>query len=758
MQIRPHILMILENCGFPEDTRVWMEANSLVEEGYRVSLICPTGEDNKRFEVVGGVNVYRYPAPWELPGFLGYLFEYGYSLICALVISLVIRIRHGFDAVHIHCPPDLNGLLGIFYRLLGSKFVVDLHDLSPELYQAQKEGRPNKWVMKGLGFFEYLCCQHADALIATNQSQQRVQWERGGAMPYRCYIVRNGPNEMFTQEGVRPRPELLREGQTIIGYVGTMGIQDGLDMLIRALHLLNLQRQDFHAYLVGSGTAMDSLKQLTAELGLDSRVTFAGFVPFDMIPSTIASFDICTTPDPSNPYNDSCTTIKTMEYMALGRPTVAFRTPENVLSAGGSALYADSLEHFAELLSQLADDPELREQMGMIGRQRVAEQLAWRFQSKTLLQLYADLFGGRRQPVTVRLGSSAPGPIFPDYEAPSEPTLDSSMLPVRFCHDQLLGEFLHRCLERDIQNSELSLSFRAFYKLRPLVPGTARRWVQSRRNRSLGAEENWYIPSQLQHAISQLDSPPGSIWPGQSDYALVLTHDVEELDGFNRILSLAEVEESLGLRSCWNIVPYKYRVDMGVIRELQARGHEVAVHGFNHDGRLFSSKKRFDRRAASINQVTDLWTAKGFRAPMVHRQLHWMQALHIAYDSSCFDIDPFQAMPGGVQNIWPFQVGRFVELPYTLPQDHTLLITLQERTSRIWRHKLDFIRQNHGMALMLTHPDYLDNPERVGLYQEFLQHARSQGRPWHVLPGELADWFLQTQAPGCEHRPQTAQV
>jgi peptidoglycan/xylan/chitin deacetylase (PgdA/CDA1 family) len=179
-----------------------------------------------------------------------------------------------------------------------------------------------------------------------------------------------------------------------------------------------------------------------------------------------------------------------------------------------------------------------------------------------------------------------------------------------------------------------------------------------------------------------------------------------------------------------------------VVQELKNRGHEIAVHGYNHDGQLFFDRKTFDAREPHINQAIRQFGATGFRAPMVHRNLPWMQSLQIEYDSSCFDVDPFQAIPGGVQNIWPFRYGRFIELPYTLPQDHTLFVTLREDTTRIWREKLKFIRQHHGMALMLTHPDYLNTPRRSNLYRQFLLEVREAAESWDVLPGEMARWFV----------------
>ena len=705
------ILMILENGSFPEDTRVYLEAVALCEAGFHVSVICPTGKRRSFYEVVEQVQVYRYPRPPELNGVLGYLFEYSYSLLMAFIFACWISLRTGFDAVHVHCPPDLNSMLAIFFKFFGKKFVVDLHDLSPELYQAQKDGQGNRILVHALRYFERLASRNADALIATNQSQHAIQIERCGADPKRCYVVRNGPNELFSPD-VQPLEELRVPNKIILGYVGLMGFQDGVDYFIRALGKLHEKRTDFYAVLVGRGPALESLKKLTNELGLADHVRFAGFVEFRQVPRYIASFDICLTPDPSNSYNDSCTTIKTMEYMAIGRPTVAFRTKENEITAGESALYAENnnIDEFADLISKLADNPDLRQSMGEIGRGRIEQALSWSHQKTVLVRVYEELFAVRK-------------------------------LESLFVFKGELASYLERMLAFDMESAKLSNAFRWFYRVRPFLPISARQIIQKTRSRNLAPSSDWYVSKALVHALESLGEPPDSLWPNRKDYALVLTHDVETHNGFEQIPKLAEIEESMGMRSCWSIVPYKYKIDMGVINDLKQRGHEIAVHGYNHDGRLFLSKAIFDSRVDMINRAMETFGAVGFRSPMVHRNLRWMQQLNIEYDASCFDVDPFQAMPGGVGGIWPFSVGKFVELPYTMPQDHTLFVSLNETTDRIWRDKLAFIQRYHGMALMLTHPDYLDSPSRLRIYRDFLSWLRGSSDPWHVLPREMSRWF-----------------
>lgn len=313
-------------------------------------------------------------------------------------------------------------------------------------------------------------------------------------------------------------------------------------------------------------------------------------------------------------------------------------------------------------------------------------------------------------------------------------------LPLRFTHDAPLADWLGNAVESDIESAKLSKLFRAFYQVRPFLPIFVRQKLQSARNRNQSLPADWFYPTRLIDALESLAVSMPSIWPNQADYAFVLTHDVETADGMKLIPKIAEIEEQLGFRSVWNLVPYKYEIDHGFVRELRDRGHEIGIHGYNHDGRLFWSKSVFDKRLELINQAISDYEADGFRTPMVHRNLNWMQGLNVLYDASVFDVDPLQAMPGGVQTVWPFICGKFVELPYTLPQDHTILITLGETTDRIWREKLAWIRSVHGMALMLTHPDYLDTPASQNVYRSFLEHVRETGGYAAFLPREIAKW------------------
>ncbi len=295
---------------------------------------------------------------------------------------------------------------------------------------------------------------------------------------------------------------------------------------------------------------------------------------------------------------------------------------------------------------------------------------------------------------------------------------------------------------RKVMPRPVVTALRTLYHHRPTMRAFPLRWpVEDRFVQFQQAVFAWVM---REHGMCT--APYTAFWPDGHQYALVLTHDVDTQAGHDFALQLAEVEERYGFRSSFNFVPERYQVDPGVLAELRARGFEIGVHGLHHDGREFASRATWDQRVQKINEYIRRWGAVGFRSPLVHRQPEWMQALEVEYDASCFDTEPRESMPGGVLTIWPFFLGRFVELPYTLVQDHTLMISLRERTPRLWLDKLDFIARNRGMALAVTHPDYLNSPARLAIYERFLDHLRGQEGYWHTLPRDVARWWRDRAA------------
>ncbi len=387
------ILMLLENSTFPQDTRVRHETNSLTEAGYNVTVICPKKNGQAWRAQVGHVNVYRYPAPPEADGFIGYIAEYGYSIIAAFILSLVVLIDKGFDIIHAHNPPDLYVLIAGFYKLFGKKFVFDQHDLSPEMYFARFHGKGNIIVYKALLFFERLSYRLADHVIATNGSYKAIQMQRGKIQEESITIVRNGPD--LEEMSFMAAHKASSKAKTSILYVGDMGFHDGVDYLLRSIHCLihDLGKNIFHCTLVGDGDAYKSLIAHAEELQINAYLTFTGWVDHSDVVSFLNGADICVAPEPSNSYNDRSTMIKIMEYMAGEKPIVAFDLPEHRVTADNAAIYAkpnDELD-FANHIVLLMDNPEQCKKIGKAGRKRIENKLAWKFQQEYLLKAYRNL-------------------------------------------------------------------------------------------------------------------------------------------------------------------------------------------------------------------------------------------------------------------------------------------------------------------------------------------------------------------------------
>ncbi len=387
--------MLLENSPFPADDRVRREARSLTEAGYRVMIVSPASRGQPRLENFEDITVYRYPRPKEGKGSWGYVWEYSYSLFVISILSLYILFRHGFDVVHAHQPPDMLAWIAGFYKILGKKYIFDHHDLAPELFDARFRKRGNVAIKHFLLMMERFSCRIADHVIATNESYKWIDMQRGGVPERRITVVRNGPDLREVSRVVLKQAR-EKNNKTIIGYVGVMGVQDGVDYLLRAIHHLvfRLERRDVLCILVGDGSALPDLKMLSQELELGEIVHFTGWVRGqEQVWKYLHMMDICVAPEPSNPYNDQSSAAKIMEYMSAGKPIVSFDLPEHRFSAGDAAMYAlpnDEID-FARKLSVLMDDKERQKSMGAIGKERIEKRFAWSFQAENLLNIYEVL-------------------------------------------------------------------------------------------------------------------------------------------------------------------------------------------------------------------------------------------------------------------------------------------------------------------------------------------------------------------------------
>ncbi len=390
------VLMLVENGSYPEDIRVFHEATALTDAGYLVSVICPSTSAGPWQETVSGVHVFRYPAPSPGRGLITYVWEYGVSLLCTFILSIIVLLTHGFDYIHAANPPDTAFLIAAFYRLLGKRFIFDHHDLSPELYQVKfGAARGTRGLVhRILLVFERLSCRAAARVIATNESYRSIEMTRDGVPADRIAVVRNGP-DLSKKRSTGAVEDFHRSGKTNLLYLGVIGFQDGVDCLLRSLHILSheLGRTDFVCVIAGNGAALPSVKLQAIELGLESCVSFPGWIQKSKVASYISAADICLAPEPSNPLNDSSTFIKIAEYLSFGKPVVAFDLLETRVTAGGAALYASrNSEHdFAEKVATLLDNPQVCTEMGLLGIQRVETQLAWEHQKRNLLEVYEAL-------------------------------------------------------------------------------------------------------------------------------------------------------------------------------------------------------------------------------------------------------------------------------------------------------------------------------------------------------------------------------
>jgi len=390
--------MLVENCSYPRDVRVRREAETLAGAGCEVSVICPALKGQARKERVNGVQVYRYAAPPEARGQLGYVVEYGYSLMATLVLALRIATRDGVDVIHAANPPDLFVLIAALFKPFGVKFIYDQHDLAPDMYRARYSGGRKATVEWVLRLFEHWSYKCADHVVVANESYRENAVQRAKVSPDKIAIVRNGPDARQLERS-DTRPE-YRDGpkEITIAYLGLMGVQDGVAHLIRAIDYLvhKLGATNCECKLIGDGEERVRLKALVRELRLEAVVSFLGYIPDPEYLPHLLSADICVDPDPYSEYNDRSTMIKIMDYMSCAKPIVAFDLKETRRSAGDAALYArpnDAFE-FAKALAYLMENPEERVAMGRRGRDRVERELSWASSAENLLHVYAVLLPG----------------------------------------------------------------------------------------------------------------------------------------------------------------------------------------------------------------------------------------------------------------------------------------------------------------------------------------------------------------------------
>ena len=387
---KPAVCIIVENLPVPVDRRVWQEARTLQEAGYRVSVVCPKARGfEQSHETLEGIEIYRYGA-WEASGPLGYFAEYTLALAAQFRLALRAYARTRFRVLQACNPPDTIFLIGLFFKLFGVRFIFDHHDLNPELYEA-KFGRRD-FGYKLVCWAERLTFRTADISIATNESYREVARLRGNMPRERTFVVRSCPD--LSRIRKRAAQLELKEGRRyLVVYLGVMGSQDGLELLLESIASVarRWKRQDILFVLIGAGTDLPRLKALAAEKGLGSLLRFKGHLSDEEVAAYLSTADVGVAPDPATPMNDKSTMNKILEYMTYGLPVVLYDLTEGRRSAAGGALYArpDDPEDFAREILSILDSESLRRELGACGRRRIEESLNWESEKRSLLEAYA---------------------------------------------------------------------------------------------------------------------------------------------------------------------------------------------------------------------------------------------------------------------------------------------------------------------------------------------------------------------------------
>lgn len=410
-----NILMLSES-DYPLDVRVKQEADLLRRNGYNVSTVAIKGRGQRFHEVIGGVNVYRVPKIelfkqskqttslrqgrpvlgrllLIIKALLGYGFEYLYFTVACAVLSIWISIRHGFDVIHTHNPPDTLFTVALLHKVFGKKFVYDHHDLSPDLFN-EKYKAGGKVIYLLLLLLERWSCRWADIVIATNDSYKQIEIQRCGIAPDKIFVVRNGP-DLNKVRRTAPGPGLRERNETLVCYLGAINNQDGLDYLVEAFaHVVNRhQRHDVKLLIVGGGDYLGQVRRLARERDIEPYTIFTGYInDREVVNQYLSAADIFVDSAPYSFLNDNSTFIKHMEYMVYERPVVSFALKESIRSLGPAGIFVqpNDTRAFARVLVDLIDDPEKRETVGKHGRERLMV-LSWDRVSLSLLRAYEAL-------------------------------------------------------------------------------------------------------------------------------------------------------------------------------------------------------------------------------------------------------------------------------------------------------------------------------------------------------------------------------
>jgi glycosyltransferase involved in cell wall biosynthesis len=396
------VLIIIENSYPPLDVRVWNEATTLRDAGWQVSIICPVPKESKIIESgptitgtpqnIDGITLYRFPITFAEHGVFSFIKEYLSAFVSIARLTCRVWRDAPFDIIHLCNPPDIFFPIALFFRFFGARVVFDHHDLLPEAILSRYTGAARRLLYVAARTAEYLTFRTTNVVISTNESYRQIAIERGGISEEKVFVVRNGPkiNEF---KPVEPVLALKRKFHYLACYVGVMGHEDGIPELISAIRYVihDLGRKDIGFTLIGDGALRSQALSDLKTFKLESFVEMPGMILDNLVLRRyLSASDVCLSPEPLNPLNAKSTFIKVGEYMAMGKPIVAFDLDETRYTADDAAIYVEpgNVHKFGQAILTLMDSPEKRQRMGGIGRRRFLDNFAWEHQESHLIRVY----------------------------------------------------------------------------------------------------------------------------------------------------------------------------------------------------------------------------------------------------------------------------------------------------------------------------------------------------------------------------------
>lgn len=728
-------ILVIRQASITFDPRVRREVAALLDAGHEVDVISLRDAGEARRERSGTLTIYRLPSALQVPGSSGpgYVLRYGAFLLLAALLSGALHVRRRYALVQVHSLPDVLVFAAVIPKLLGARVVLDLHEMMTEFFAAKFGAARGSLPWRAVAFAEQASIRFADfAFTCTNE--MRDAFVARGADPGSLGVVLNASEEDLFDVGRHPPRGSDDDGFVILCH-GSVEQRYGIDTAIEAVALLRDDIPGLRLQIMGTGSYVEEAHALVATRGVTDRVTINGrWEPLPALLEAIARCDAGLVAMKRDDFRDLTHCNKMYDLVTMRRPVLMSRT-RSVEAYFGEA----SFEYFD------SDDP--------------------RALADAIVRLHAD---PQRRAARVRDAAKALEP----YRWPRQREIYRGYVArVLGAAEARPADDEHFLRERYQGTGRRSLAMRAYYAVKPLLPrklqlALRRRYARRQARREFPA---WPVePLLVERRDAELRrrlaaTPDGRVplvnfWPEGRRWAAVLTHDVEGPAGVANIERVREVERRHGFVSSWNFVAEDYAIPDGLFERLRADGCEIGLHGIHHDGRLFSSRAEFDRNAPAIRRYLADWDVVGFRSPATHRNADWIAELPMLYDSSFPDTDPFEPQSGGCCSILPFRLGNVVELPITLVQDHTMWEILREPGIDRWLHKSEWIMRHHGLINVIVHPDYVVDPARLALYEQFLAFLAGQPGGWHALPRDVARWWCERESlaiePGPDRRPR----